>query len=54
MKKLNWAKIPNRQLTPSTFWAKTKEGELENQDLFLEINDLFASKTAKGAHSSLL
>ena len=46
-KKLNWSQIPVRNIQKSTFWAKTRELDLESQDLFDTIQEEFALKQVK-------
>ena len=45
---MNWSQIPMRSINKQTFWAKTREVELENSDLFKQINSQFAQKQVKG------
>ena len=47
-KKLNWQSIPIKNIQKTTFWAKTKELELESQDLLESLSEEFAAKAAKG------
>ena len=52
-KKLNWSAIPVKNIQKTTFWAKTKELEMESPDLLESLSEEFAAKAAKGIGKTL-
>ena len=52
-KKLNWQCIPVKNIQKTTFWAKTKELEMESPELLESLSEEFAAKAAKGLSSEV-
>ncbi|XP_048589286.1 protein diaphanous homolog 2 isoform X2 [Nematostella vectensis] len=46
MKRANWTKINNRNITDNCFWKKVNEEKLEREDMLAELTRTFAAKSA--------
>ena len=44
MKRANWTKVNARQVEKDSFWVRSKEEELEDDDIFATLKMQFASK----------